>query len=91
MSEVHYDFSLLTDDDLYMFNEGSHFELYEKMGSHPVKHKGEWDLFRGLGARCGKGCRHGGIQRLGQRQPLPRRKRTVRNLGRLHSRHRTRA
>ena len=26
--------SLLTDDDLYLFNEGSHFNLYEKLGSH---------------------------------------------------------
>jgi 1,4-alpha-glucan branching enzyme len=39
MSEVYYDFSLLTEDDLYMFNEGSHLELYEKMGSHPVNHQ----------------------------------------------------
>ena len=30
------DFSLLTDDDLYLFNEGSHLRLYEKLGSHPV-------------------------------------------------------
>jgi 1,4-alpha-glucan branching enzyme len=28
--------SLLTEDDLYLFNEGSHFHLYEKLGSHPV-------------------------------------------------------
>lgn len=28
--------SLLTDDDLYLFNEGSHFHLYEKLGSHPL-------------------------------------------------------
>ncbi len=26
--------SRLTDDDIYLFNEGSHFRLYEKMGSH---------------------------------------------------------
>ena len=31
-----HDFSLLTDDDLYLFNEGSHLRLYEKLGSHPV-------------------------------------------------------
>jgi len=37
---VLYDFSLLTDDDIYLFNEGSHFRLYDKMGAHPVKHKG---------------------------------------------------
>jgi 1,4-alpha-glucan branching enzyme len=26
----------LTDDDLYLFNEGSHFRLYEKLGAHPM-------------------------------------------------------
>jgi 1,4-alpha-glucan branching enzyme len=31
---VRYDVSLLTDDDIYLFNEGSHFRLYEKLGSH---------------------------------------------------------
>jgi 1,4-alpha-glucan branching enzyme len=41
MSEVHYDVSLLTEDDLYLFNEGSHFNLYEKLGSHPVRHNGQ--------------------------------------------------
>lgn len=28
--------SLLSEDDLYLFNEGSHFELYNKMGAHPL-------------------------------------------------------
>ncbi|HKZ28898.1 MAG TPA: 1,4-alpha-glucan branching enzyme, partial [Acidimicrobiia bacterium] len=27
-------FSLLTEDDLFLFNEGSHFRLYEKLGCH---------------------------------------------------------
>jgi 1,4-alpha-glucan branching enzyme len=27
---------LLTDDDVYLFNEGSHFRLYEKLGAHPM-------------------------------------------------------
>ncbi len=27
--------SLLTDQDLYLFNEGSHLRLYEKLGAHP--------------------------------------------------------
>jgi 1,4-alpha-glucan branching enzyme len=26
---------ILTKDDLYLFNEGSHFRLYEKLGAHP--------------------------------------------------------
>ncbi len=28
--------SLITDDDRYLFNEGSHFHLYRKLGSHPM-------------------------------------------------------
>jgi 1,4-alpha-glucan branching enzyme len=33
-------FSLLTEDDLYLFNEGSHFRLYEKLGAHPLALEG---------------------------------------------------
>jgi len=29
--------SLLSADDLYLFNEGSHYRLYEKLGSHLMK------------------------------------------------------
>jgi 1,4-alpha-glucan branching enzyme len=32
--------SLFTSDDLYLFNEGSHFKLYEKLGSHPITFEG---------------------------------------------------
>jgi len=32
---VRYDVNLLTEDDLYLFNEGSHYRLYEKLGAHP--------------------------------------------------------
>jgi 1,4-alpha-glucan branching enzyme len=28
--------SLLNDDDLYLFNQGSHFRLYEKLGAHLI-------------------------------------------------------
>jgi 1,4-alpha-glucan branching enzyme len=38
---VLYDFSLLSDDDIYLFNEGSHFLLYEKLGGHPMTSDGE--------------------------------------------------
>src|SRR5581483_7738124 len=31
-----YSFTLLTKDDVYLFNEGSHFSLYDKLGAHPV-------------------------------------------------------
>lgn len=31
---VRYDFSLLGDHDLYLFNEGNHYCLYDKLGAH---------------------------------------------------------
>jgi len=31
---VRHDVSLFTSDDLYLFNEGNHFRLYEKLGAH---------------------------------------------------------
>ncbi len=36
VGEVRYDVSRLTDDDLFLFNEGNHFRLYDKLGSHPM-------------------------------------------------------
>jgi len=33
---VRYDFTLLSDDDLYLFNEGTHHRLYDKLGAHPL-------------------------------------------------------
>src|SRR5579862_3924575 len=32
---------LLTDNDLYLFNEGSHYRLYDKMGAHLVTQNGQ--------------------------------------------------
>jgi 1,4-alpha-glucan branching enzyme len=34
-------FSLITDDDSHLFNEGSHFRLYDKLGAHMVEHAGQ--------------------------------------------------
>jgi 1,4-alpha-glucan branching enzyme len=33
---VSFDVSLLTQDDLYLFNEGTHYRLYNKLGAHPL-------------------------------------------------------
>jgi len=38
---VRYDYSLITEDDLYLYNEGSHFRLYEKLGAHLISISGE--------------------------------------------------
>jgi len=36
-SPTRYDVSLLTAQDLYLFNEGSHYRIYDKMGAHVVQ------------------------------------------------------
>jgi 1,4-alpha-glucan branching enzyme len=36
ISTISHDIPLLSDDDLYLFNEGSHYRLYEKLGAHPM-------------------------------------------------------
>ncbi|MBC7222270.1 1,4-alpha-glucan branching protein GlgB [Candidatus Bipolaricaulota bacterium] len=33
--------SLLSDEDLWLFNEGTHTRLYEKLGAHPILWKGK--------------------------------------------------
>ena len=38
---VRYDVTFLTEDDIYLFNEGSHFKLYDKLGSHTLKKNGK--------------------------------------------------
>ena len=39
------DSSLLTEEDLYLFNEGSHLSLHEKLGAHPVTVAGTPGVF----------------------------------------------
>src|SRR5438105_3665693 len=36
-----YDVSLLSGDDLYLFNEGSHFRLFDKLGAHALTDRGQ--------------------------------------------------
>jgi len=37
---VRCDVSLLSDDDLFLFNEGSHYRLFDKLGAHPISFDG---------------------------------------------------
>ncbi|MFQ5913543.1 MAG: 1,4-alpha-glucan branching protein GlgB [Nitrospinota bacterium] len=39
---VRHDMSLLSEDDLFLFNEGTHYRLYEKLGAHPLSRNG-WE------------------------------------------------
>jgi 1,4-alpha-glucan branching enzyme len=38
---LRYDVSLLTEDDVYWFNEGTHYRLYQKLGAHPLIVEGQ--------------------------------------------------
>lgn len=38
---MRYDVSLLSDQDLYLFNEGTHCRLYEGLGAHQITVEGE--------------------------------------------------
>jgi 1,4-alpha-glucan branching enzyme len=49
-SPVHYDVSLLTAEDFYLFNEGSHYRIYEKMGAHLVESNGTTGTIFGVWA-----------------------------------------
>lgn len=40
-TRIRNDISLLSDDDVFLFNEGSHFCLYDKLGAHPMKVDGQ--------------------------------------------------
>ncbi|MEK9863220.1 MAG: hypothetical protein VW804_08690 [Verrucomicrobiota bacterium] len=40
----------LTEDDLHLFNEGRHFKLYEKLGSHPMEVDGTQGVYFALWA-----------------------------------------
>ena len=37
---VRYDVTLLSDDDPFLFNEGAHHRLYQKLGTHPTRVSG---------------------------------------------------
>jgi 1,4-alpha-glucan branching enzyme len=40
-----FDVSLLTQDDLYLFNEGTHSRLYNKLGAHPLTANGTYGTY----------------------------------------------
>ena len=45
IGHVSYEYSRITDDDLYLFNEGSHFRLYDKLGAHPASVSGKAGVY----------------------------------------------
>ncbi|MCB4756212.1 MAG: 1,4-alpha-glucan branching protein GlgB [Elusimicrobia bacterium] len=44
-NSIQYDVSLLTDQDLYLFNEGTHSRMYQKMGAHQADVNGAKGIY----------------------------------------------
>ena len=62
---VQMNFSLLTDHDIYLFKEGNHFRLYDKLGAHVVTERQRpRHAFRRLGPQCRPRLRRRGLQRV---------------------------
>ncbi|WP_018626135.1 1,4-alpha-glucan branching protein GlgB [Niabella aurantiaca] len=40
-----WNYSLLTDEDIRNFQQGTHYTLYEKFGSHSIQVNGEWGMY----------------------------------------------
>lgn len=43
--EVRHDVTRLSEQDLYLFNEGTHFQLHHKLGSHVMEHQGRSGVY----------------------------------------------
>lgn len=44
-SEIIHGVSLLTEQDTHLFKEGTHYRLYEKLGSHVITHEGQQGVY----------------------------------------------
>ncbi|BDY11746.1 1,4-alpha-glucan branching enzyme GlgB [Hydrogenimonas cancrithermarum] len=45
MNPIHYDVTRFSDMDIYLFKEGTHVKLYDKMGSHLMERKGRGGVY----------------------------------------------
>ncbi len=50
LTTMRHDISLLTDHDIYLFKEGNHFQLYDKLGSHILTIDGKKGTYFGVWA-----------------------------------------
>ena len=40
MAEVNRGMGVITETDCYLFGQGTHYEIYKKLGAHPMTWKG---------------------------------------------------
>ena len=62
----------ITDMDQYLFGEGTHYELYKKLGAHPAEYEGEQGVYFAVWAPACKRCQsHWRIQSAGGSDEYP--------------------
>ena len=78
---------VITDYDLYLFGEGKHTRIYDKLGAHLLRdRRRRRRAFRRLGAQRGSRQRRRRLQRVGRPRPPDAAARSERRLGDLHPR-----
>ena len=76
---------LLSNFDLHLLMEGTHYRTYEKLGAHIVNEDGVRGVhFGGLGAQRVERFHHGRVQRLESRPPSDGDSRRFRDVGAVH-------
>ena len=61
---------VLTEFDLHLLAEGTHYKSYEKLGAHVITHEArQGGPFRGVGTQCATSERVGQLQPLGWSPP----------------------
>ena len=63
--------SLFSKDDLYLFNEGTHFHLFEKLGAHPLEQNGVTGTYFAVWAPNAGEVSVIGASTIGGREPTP--------------------
>src|SRR5215813_2661287 len=44
-SKLVWNYSLLTDEDVRNYQQGTHYSLYQKFGSHSIEVNGKWGMY----------------------------------------------
>ena len=87
---VSYDVTRLSDQDLYLFNEGTHYRLYQKLGAHPMAHDGVAGTYFAVWAPGAETSPSWATSTAGRPGASAAAARLVRHLGRLRPRRRPR-